>query len=162
MEETQTETLDSTTEGQEENLEEQISIEQYEAIKTELEKEKQSKAKIYARAKRAEELLKVRKPESDDLLQTNSDADWKEKMELKVEGFKSDEELDFIMKNGGKKAIDKPYVKAAIEAIRQQKQAEQAAVEGQDKTATKKGYTDDELRKMSTDELYKLLPKSEQ
>lgn len=160
MENETTETIDSTNDGGDVNLDNEITPEKYKALEDTLKKEQESKAKIYARAKRAEDLLKTKASESSE--QTNSDPTWQEKMELKLDGFKSDEELDFIMANGGKKGLEKPYVKAAIEAIRGQKAAEQATIDNaQDKSTLKKGYTDAELKNMSKEELYKILPKSD-
>lgn len=161
MENETIENIDSTNNGEDVNLDNQITPEKYKALEEAFIREQESKTKLYARAKRAEDLLKVKSTEESS--KPNSDPVWQEKMELKLEGYRSEEELEFIMSNGGKKGLEKPYVKAAIEAIRTQKNAEKAAIESsQDKSTLQKGYTDSELKNMSAAELYKILPKSDQ
>src|SRR5690348_17186277 len=54
---------------------------------------------------------------------SNSDAKWRERLELKVEGY-DDQAVDFLQKNGGKKALENPYIVKAIEAMNEQKIAE--------------------------------------
>lgn len=92
--------------------------------------------------------------------QTTDDVKWRESMELKTDGYSS-EEVEFIQRNGGRSKIDDPFVKAAIESMRKQKQAEQAAVsDAAPKSDVEKQYTDEQLRNMPTAELEKLLPKA--
>ena len=88
------------------------------------------------------------------------DDKWREKMELKTDGY-SEEEITFIQQNGGRGAIDNPFVKAALESIRGQKKAEAAQVAGEaPKSDVEKQYTDAQLREMKTEDLEKLLPKA--
>lgn len=82
---------------------------------------------------------------------------WQEKIELKVEGYNNDE-IDFIMKNGGREALKNDYVQRAIEAKREQLKAEQALVsEDTSKSDIEKKYTQDQLSKMSADDLENLI-----
>lgn len=95
-------------------------------------------------------------------LQTTANADdaWRERLELKVEGYK-DDEIDFIQKNGGRKALENPIVKTAIESIRTQRQAESAVIDTDTtKSEVERKYTQDQLRDMPVSELEKLLPKA--
>lgn len=88
------------------------------------------------------------------------DEKWREKMELKTDGY-SEEEITFIQQNGGRAAIENPFVKAALESIRGQKKAENAQVAGEaPKSDVEKQYTDAQLRDMKTEDLEKLLPKA--
>lgn len=90
------------------------------------------------------------------------DAAWRERMELKTEGY-SDEEIAYIQQSGGRKALENTYVKAAIEAMRSQKKAEAAAVsDAAGKSEVEKQYTPEQLKAMPTAELEKILPKAQQ
>jgi hypothetical protein len=87
---------------------------------------------------------------------------WKERMELKTEGY-SEEEIAFIQQSGGRKALENTYVKSAIDAMRAQKKSEEAIVETTGgKSDIEKQYTPQQLKDMPTAELEKLLPKAQQ
>lgn len=87
---------------------------------------------------------------------------WKEKIELKAEGY-SDEEIDFLQRNGGRAKKDDPFVKAALESVRAQKKSEAAQVsDDTNKSDIEKKYTHEQLRDMPTAELEKILPKAQQ
>ena len=133
--------------------------EDYEAVVTQnrrlyarLKKKKPASADPATPAKPAEQQTPpAAKPEDDK---------WREAMELKTDGYSS-EEVAFIQKNGGRAAIDDPFVKAALESIRNQKKAEAAQVAGAaPKSDVEKQYTDQQLREMKTEDLEKLLPKA--
>lgn len=124
--------------------------------------------KLFARAKKAES----KKRETTDTTTTTTpapnddakkeDAAWREKMELKTEGY-SDDEIAFIQQSGGRKALENAYVKNAIESMRSQKKAELAAVDTTaGKSEIEKQYTNEQLRDMPTKDLEKLLPKAQQ
>lgn len=83
-----------------------------------------------------------------------------DRIDLKTEGY-SDEEVDFLMKLGGKKALEDKRVKAGIETLRQQAKAEAATVDTDTaKSDIEKKYTPDQLKGMSASELEKILPKA--
>lgn len=83
-----------------------------------------------------------------------------EKLELKTEGF-SDQEIEFLKPYGGKKALENPYVKAALDAMREKARAEAAVVDvNSNKSDIEKKFTEDQLRTMPLEELEKLLPKA--
>lgn len=127
--------------------------------------------KLFARAKKAEAKKAGNQdaspannaaPSNDDAAKKAAeDSAWKERMELKTEGY-SEDEIAFIQQSGGRKALENTYVKQAIESMRSQKKAEAAAVETTaGKSEVEKQYTDEQLRNMSTAELEKILPKAQ-
>lgn len=88
----------------------------------------------------------------------SDEAAWRERIELKTEGY-SDDEITFLQQNGGRKALENDYVKNAVKSMRDQKAAEAATVETDGgKSEVEKKYTDEQLRDMSTEELAKVLP----
>jgi hypothetical protein len=97
------------------------------------------------------------KPKSEPITKTRSDDSWKARMELKVEGY-DDEAIDFILKNGGKKALENPYVVQAVEAIKTKKVAEAATLGDQgQKSGIEKRFTPQEFAKLSSEEQLKAL-----
>lgn len=87
---------------------------------------------------------------------TNSDERF-ERLELKTEGYKSDE-VDFLIQNGGRKALENPIVMAGIEAMRKKQKSTDATPSGTAKSLVYQKYTEPDLRKMSAEELEKILP----
>lgn len=106
----------------------------------------QRKAKAYDSEKE-----KPRSP-----ITTNSDTKWRERMELKVDGY-DEEAIDFIQKNGGKKSLENPYITKAIEAMREQRAAEKATIDEGSKSQTEKRFTQKEFAKLSASEQLKVL-----
>lgn len=81
-----------------------------------------------------------------------------ERLTLKVDGY-NDEEIAEVMKLGGLKALNNPLVKKAIESMREDRQAENAQVtDGGAKSDFSRKYSPQDLRKMSSEELEKILP----
>lgn len=87
---------------------------------------------------------------------TNSDVKWRERMELKVEGY-DDQAIEFIQKNGGKKSLENPYISEAIKAMKEQKLAEKATLDEGSKSTTEKRFSEQEFAKLSTSEQIKVL-----
>ena len=78
-------------------------------------------------------------------------------LELKTDGY-SESEIAFIKANGGRQALENPYVKEAINAIRQQKTAEEAVISMEtNKSDIERKYTEKELEAMPIEELEKAL-----
>ncbi|MFA5185368.1 MAG: hypothetical protein WC551_02685 [Patescibacteria group bacterium] len=116
--------------------------------------EKKNK-QLFARLKKTEEEVQKTKLKSDK--PESSDDGWKEMMELRVEGY-DDKEVEFLMRNGGKKAKEDALVKTAINAMREQKKAENAAVDdSSSKSDIERKYTLEQLREMPTAEMEKIL-----
>lgn len=81
-----------------------------------------------------------------------------ERLTLKVDGY-NDEEIAEVMKLGGLKSLENPLVKKAIEAMREERQAENAQVTDNGAASDfSRKYSPQDLRKMSTEELEKILP----
>jgi hypothetical protein len=124
---------------------------------------------VFARMKKAEEEAKrlkasVKSQEATAKVDHAVDKkgyDLDEVTDLRLDGYSKDE-VKFIMNNGGRKALEEnTFVKVAIEKIREQKKAEQAIpAEETGKSEIERKYTQEQLSKMSSDELYKILPKS--
>lgn len=136
----------------------EITLEDY------FELEKKNK-QLFARLKKAEQ---DKKTESTEVLKSNTpstethDTDyWKEMMELRISGY-SEKEAQYLMKNGGKKAVEDEFVMAAINAKREEQKATNAAVDtgSSAKSDVEKKYTQEQLSAMSVEELEKILPKA--
>lgn len=118
--------------------------------------------KAELRAKEIEESIRAKEPQApkepaglDPAVTERLD-----RMDLRTEGY-SAEEVDFLMKMGGKKALEDKRVKAGIEALRQQAKAEAATVDTDTaKSEIEKKFTHDQLKGMSSSELEKILPKA--
>lgn len=77
-------------------------------------------------------------------------------VDLRLEGY-SKSEADFILRNGGKSALDDPLVTSAIEAQRNKVKSENATPTGTGKSTVYQKYTEKDLRAMSSEELEKIL-----
>jgi len=131
----------------------ELTVDDYNRVLAEKEALERKNKQLYAR---------INKTSPAKPLQTTANADtaWRERLELKVEGYK-DDEIDFIQKNGGRKALENPIVKTAIDSIRTQRTAENAVVDTDTtKSDVERKYTPDQLRDMPVSELEKLLPKA--
>ena len=160
--------MDNKNENQDSQIPElDLDTASQEELKAYALKTKEANAQLYARTKKAEAIKK----ESDEALRKaaqklvgnepnesfNSNDDRFEKIELVAKGY-SDDEITFIMTNGGKKALENPFVKSAVDGIRTQRKAEQAAtIESGSKSDISARYTDAQIAKMSSKDLQKLL-----
>lgn len=87
----------------------------------------------------------------------SSDDKWKQKMELAVKGY-SDEEISFVIKNGGARALEDPFVTSAIETMREKKKAEAASLGNEgSKSTVEKQFNPQEFSKLSAEEQLKKL-----
>lgn len=131
------------------------SLEDYIELKEKAEKLEETNKKLYARLKSS--------PSNKPLGQAVSPVgiDEKlEKLELRTKGY-SDDEINFLKPYGGEKALENPYVKQALEIMREKSMAEKAVVDVEGgKSDIEKKYTDDQLKNLPLDELEKLLPKA--
>lgn len=80
-----------------------------------------------------------------------------ERLRLEVKGYKGDE-VDFLMQNGGLKALENPIVVAGIEAIRKKKTSIDATPSGTAKAAVFQKFSEQDLKKMPLEELEKIVP----
>lgn len=141
------------------------SDESIDALKEKLAKAEEAKRQLTARAKAAEDTVRKQKTATETPAPTpKTDVkgfDLDEVTDLRLDGYSKDE-VKFIMTNGGRKALeDNSFVKVAIEQIRTQKKAEQAIPDmDSGKSDIERKYTQEQLSKMSAEELYKILPKA--
>lgn len=105
---------------------------------------------------------KLKQSQGTDALQNNGtssdDNQWRERIELKVEGYKEDE-VEFILQNGGRDSLDNPLVKAAINTVRKQQASLNATPSGTNKSPGYGKYTEKDLRNMSLEEIEKIVPR---
>lgn len=80
-----------------------------------------------------------------------------ERLELKTEGYTTDE-VDFLMQNGGRQALKNEIAMAGIEAMRKKRKSVEATPSGTGKSAVYQKYTAQDLRKMSAEDLEKIIP----
>ena len=129
------------------------TLEDFMSLKEEAEKLKETNKKLYARLKTS--------PTNKPLGQAVAPSDERfERLELKTEGF-TDEEIEFIKPYGSKKALENPYIKTALETMREKRKAESAVVDvDTNKSDIEKKFTEDQLKNLPLDESEKLLPKA--
>lgn len=119
---------------------------------------------LYARLKKEEALRKELEAKLGDKAPTISqqttvknDDERFERLELKTEGYTS-EEINFILKNGGRTALEDPYVKMAIDKGREERKAtESVAMNVSSKSAIERKYSPAELASMSADDMEAVL-----
>lgn len=80
-----------------------------------------------------------------------------EKLELKLDGY-SQEEVEAIMELGGAKALKNPLVAGAIEQMRNKSKSKDLNQSLNSKSPVFKKFTQDDLSKMTSAELVKILP----
>lgn len=163
-------------ENPEENLSEEIPEEIKKIVQTESARKRHWREKYQ---KTAEELKKVQ-AEVETLKRalitskvskeefSSQEDEWKKKMEFIVkhrnlEPAEIDEVVAYAKGKGigYEEALRSSFVKAALEAIREKKKSTEASPESSFKSPVYKKYTQDELSKMSSKELEKILPKKE-
>lgn len=124
-----------------------------ETLKAQLELAKTEKDLQHKRATKAEAELKKLKP----LTTNSSDSDRDLLVDLRLEGH-SKAEAEFILRNGGRSALEDPLVMGAIETARKKTKSVDATPSGTAKSAVYQKYTEPDLRRMSEAELEKILP----
>lgn len=80
-----------------------------------------------------------------------------ERLDLKTDGYNSDE-IEVLMQNGGRSALDNPIVMAGIEAIRAKNKSLNATPSGTGKSPVYQKHTERDLKKMSLEDLEKIVP----
>ena len=148
-----------------ENQEQELEInldgtEDVEALKAKLAEAEKAKAQILARAKAAEAKLKTASPAVEKTPTPTATIN-DEVFDLRMDGYTKDE-VKFIINNGGRQALDSnPYVKKAVEFMKEQRLAESAIPSNNGaKSDVEKKFTEAQLNNMSVEELLKILPKS--
>lgn len=109
-----------------------------------------------ARVKELEGKLGEKAPTFTQPTNTNDTA-WRESIELKTDGYSSDE-ISFILKNGGRGALNDPFVKSAIERSREERKVtESVAMNVSSKSAIERKYSPADLQAMSADDMEAVL-----
>lgn len=122
---------------------------------------KQAQDAIAARERLKAENKELKKQlKSDNQEDTPQDNERYERLELKIDKY-SDEEIDFIMQNGGRKSLDNKLVKSAIEAQRKFVKSEGATPSGSGKSPVFQKFTERDLKNMPLEELEKIIPQGE-
>jgi len=125
----------------------------------------ETEKQLYARLKKEEAEKKALKAEVDALkgvergqpTKVNTDDERFERLELKTEGYTNDE-INFILKNGGRQALEDPYVKMAIDKAREDRRNNDAiATNVSSKSAIERKYSQSDLAAMSADEMEAVL-----
>lgn len=166
-EETVDETIDSSGDETIEETQETLDTEDVETLKVELEKERKARQQLTARAKRAEEALKKAPKFDSPKLETKVEgATLDEALDLRLDGYSKDE-VSFILKNGGRKALEdnNSFVNIAVKTRREQAKAEDEISKAKDTAGIstfEKKYPADKLAKMSAEEMAKILPHTEE
>lgn len=149
--------LDEVVESQEDTTQEEIEIEELpdeeddsvSLSKSELNKLKR-KAIAYDSIKKT-----ATKPEPKE--DVSSDVSERfERLELKADGYSTDE-IDEIMALGGQKVLNTKLIQSAIKAMRAEKKSKDASTDVTSKSPVYKKYTQDDLSKMSSAEMEKIL-----
>jgi hypothetical protein len=104
------------------------------------------------------------KPEQPTVVETPSYSINDDVVDLRLDGY-SKSEVEFIMKNGGRKSLDdqNSITAVALRALRDQKKAEMEASKTADTsqmTEVERKYSPEQLRNMPLAELEKLVPKA--
>ena len=109
-----------------------------------------------ARVKELEGKLGEKAPTFTQPTNTNDTA-WRESIELKTDGYSS-EEISFILKNGGREALNDPFVKSAIERSREERKVtDSVAMNVSSKSAIERKYSPADLQAMSADDMEAVL-----
>jgi hypothetical protein len=99
----------------------------------------------------------VKKAESQPKKTYDVTAETLERIELRQDGY-SKEEVESILDLGGKRALENPLVKGAIEQMRAKQKSDDVNVANDSKSPVYKKFTQADLTKMSSEELAKILP----
>ena len=146
-------------------------IDDPQVLRAQLAKEADARRQLTARAKKAEEELKSVKTQAikaEPTIELSTPPPPvsinDEVVDLRLDGY-SKQEVEWIMKNGGRKVLDDPnsLVSIAIKAQREQKAAESAANQVSSNVGLsdiERKYTREQLAAMSVKELEAILPRA--
>lgn len=137
-------------------------------LREELAKQTEARRQILARAKRAEAELKVEREKSiraEVKPDTTTNSEYSlndEVVDLRLDGF-TKADVEFIMKNGGRKALEDKtsYTSIAINARKEQAKAEAEAnkvVDTSGMSEFERKFTPEMMKNMTSAELKKILP----
>lgn len=114
--------------------------------------------KLFARAKQAEQELKELKSRAP--ARAYSSSEELERVNLRIDGYKEDE-VDFIMRSGGRSALKDDFIVEAITARRAKEKAKEtsdsASTPASSKSPVLRRHSTDDLKNMPVEEMEKLL-----
>ena len=115
--------------------------------------------RVAAENKRLKQELRDLKPDSNSAVTESSSVPDErfERLELKADGYSKDE-IDQIMELGGTRALDNPLVSKAIQVARREAKSKAATPSGTAKSPVYQQFSERDLRKMSSEELEKIIP----
>lgn len=159
--------LEADTIISDEELELELELdgnEDAEALKAELEKKNKIIKQVLARAKKAEAKAKAESSPINNNQERSKLSIDDETLDLRLDGY-TREEVEFIARNGGRKALEDKtsYVAIALNTKREQEKAERAASQTADTSGLsefERKYTPEMLANMSVAELEKIVPKA--
>ncbi len=106
---------------------------------------------------------RIKKEKPKETLPTNQQSPNPEEIErlrLEVKGYNGDE-VEFLMQNGGLKALDNKIAMAGIEALRKAQKSLDATPTETGRSTVFQKYTERDLKKMSLEELEKIVPQED-
>lgn len=146
---------------QEEQQQEEVEQETEEQSEEESDTVTLSKAEYNKLNRRAKAYVATKDTKPEKLINNKAEVpnEKLERMELRLDGYSSDE-VDEIMSLGGSKVLKSKIVQSAIKAMRDEKKSKDADANFSAKSPVYKKYTNDDLNGMSSAELEKILPKA--
>ena len=146
------EQLEAAVETEQSDVE--VDLPDYDTLATQLAEEKKRSKTFEAQKNRYKEKLEKAGNVTKEVPSQVPDLDKKlERLELKTEGY-SDQEIEFISQYGGKKALDNPILKAAIEKVREEeKLAKATKIKSGGSSSKEKTYSEEDLNNMPLDKL---------
>lgn len=142
------------------NPEEQSESTESEEVDVEALKARAAKAEEYKKYadRMAAENKRLKQRPSDDITNTETSSipsdvtERLDRQELMIKGY-SDDEVDFLMQNGGKAALANPIVTEAIKSIRNKAKSKEATPTGTGKSPIFQQYGEKDLWRMPLSEL---------
>jgi undecaprenyl pyrophosphate synthase len=132
----------------------ELTVDDYNRVVAEKEALEAKNKQLYARLKSNPKPLTNTNSDSPDLTKKI------EELELKTEGYNKDE-IEFLSQYGGRKALENPIIKTALETLREKAKAENAIVDSSNPGSDiERKYTQGQLEKMSVAELEELISSS--
>lgn len=163
MTDTEQEIIDSTTDTE---MDAEITLDDA-SSEVDVEALKEQNKRLFERAKKAEAKLKSQKTETKPSMNiTNEKPNTygidDEVLDLRLEGY-SKQQVEFIMRNGGRKSLDdkNSLTYIAINQQKEQDRAERAASQTMDNSSVsevERKYTAEQLNNMTISDLEKILP----
>jgi hypothetical protein len=107
---------------------------------------------LYARLQKERDRNKELEGKVKQTIPDSKSGSFEERLELIAKGYQ-DEEIDFIQKNGGKKALDNEMIQDALKARKEKIEAKSKAASNiSSKSGVSRTYTEGQLKQMTAEE----------